>query len=152
AAILTGMRLARAPTPMAARSWARRIGDGTRLMAHDRLLRLLAMVQLLAALSVGATSALLVVLAERRLGPRPGGFGLLLGAIGAGSALGPPAADQTDQQPPSARSGIRPLPAARPGRPHPRRYPRPGSRHGRARPLRRGHFHRHGHLQLAPSG
>jgi hypothetical protein len=46
-------------------------------------------VQLLAALSAGATSALLVILAERHLGTGPGGFGLLLGAIGAGAALGP---------------------------------------------------------------
>jgi len=58
-------------------------------MARDRLLRLLAAVQLLAALSAGATSALLVVLSGRRLGTGPGGFGLLLGAIGAGAALGP---------------------------------------------------------------
>jgi hypothetical protein len=58
-------------------------------MAGDRLLRLLAIVQLLAALSAGATSALLVVLAKRHLGTGPGGFGLLLGAIGAGAALGP---------------------------------------------------------------
>jgi predicted MFS family arabinose efflux permease len=46
-------------------------------------------VQLLAALSAGATSALLVILAERHLGTGPGGFGLLLAAIGAGAALGP---------------------------------------------------------------
>jgi predicted MFS family arabinose efflux permease len=58
-------------------------------LAADRLLRLLATVQLLAALSAGATSALLVILAERHLGTGPGGFGLLLGAIGAGAALGP---------------------------------------------------------------
>ncbi len=45
--------------------------------------------QLLAALSAGATSALLVVLAKRQLGAGPGGFGLLLGAIGVGAALGP---------------------------------------------------------------
>ena len=68
---------------------ARRIRDSAQLMARDRLLRLLAAVQLLAAMSAGATSALLVVLAERRVGTGPGGFGLLLGAIGAGAALGP---------------------------------------------------------------
>jgi predicted MFS family arabinose efflux permease len=55
----------------------------------DRLLRLLALVQLLAALSAGATSALLVVLAGRQLRVGPGGFGLLLAAIGVGAALGP---------------------------------------------------------------
>src|SRR6266536_1469711 len=58
-------------------------------LVADRLLRLLAVVQLLAALSAGATSALLVILAERHLRTGPGGFGLLLGAIGAGAALGP---------------------------------------------------------------
>jgi hypothetical protein len=62
------------PAPLAAGSWARRIRDGARLMAGDRLLRLLAAVQLLAALSAGATKALLVVLAERRLGTGPGGL------------------------------------------------------------------------------
>ena len=89
AAILTGLRPARAQHLAAAGSWAHRIGDGARLLAADRLLRLLAAVQLLAALSAGATSALLIVLAERHLGTGPGGFGLLLGAIGAGAALGP---------------------------------------------------------------
>jgi hypothetical protein len=70
-------------------SWARRIADGARLLVADPLLRLLGAVQVLAALSAGATSALLVVLAGRRLQVGPGGFGLLLGAIGAGAALGP---------------------------------------------------------------
>jgi Transmembrane secretion effector len=46
-------------------------------------------VQLLAALWAGATSALVVVLAGRQLRVGPGGFGLLLGAIGVGAALGP---------------------------------------------------------------
>lgn len=52
------------------------------------LLRALAVGQLLAALSAGATSALLVVLAQDRLG---GGerYGLLVAAIGVGAALGP---------------------------------------------------------------
>ena len=45
--------------------------------------------QLLAALSAGATSALLVVLAGRHLGVGPDGFGLLLGAIGVSATLGP---------------------------------------------------------------
>ena len=57
--------------------------------AAGRMPRLLAAVQLLAALSAGATSALLVILAERHLRTGPGGLGLLLGAIGAGAALGP---------------------------------------------------------------
>ena len=45
--------------------------------------------QVLAATSVGATGGLLVVLADRWLGVGPGGFGVLLAAIGVGAALGP---------------------------------------------------------------
>ncbi len=63
--------------------------EGGRLLIRDPLLRLLALVQLLAALSAGATGALLVVLAERPLHAGPAGFGLLLGAIGAGAAIAP---------------------------------------------------------------
>jgi len=77
------------PPQAANGSWPGRIREGARLLIADPLLRLLAIVQLLAALSAGATSALLVILAERHLGTGPGGFGLLLGAIGAGAALGP---------------------------------------------------------------
>ena len=46
--------------------------------------------QLLAALPAGATSALLVVLADRNLDVGPGRFGLLIAAIGVGAGLGPP--------------------------------------------------------------
>src|SRR5258708_6501011 len=66
-----------------------RCHEGGRLLIRDPLLRLLALVQLLAALSAGATGALLVVLAERPLHAGPAGFGLLLGAIGAGAAIAP---------------------------------------------------------------
>ncbi len=80
----------RAAPPAATGSWAGHIRDGARMLIAGRLLlRLLAAVQLLAALSAGATSALLVILAERHLRAGPGGFGLLLGAIGGGAALGP---------------------------------------------------------------
>jgi MFS family permease len=89
ALLLAGLRLPGRPAATAAGSWLARIGEGARLLVRDRLLRLLALVQLLAALSAGATSALLVVLAGRHLGVGPGGFGLLLAAIGVGAALGP---------------------------------------------------------------
>lgn len=89
AAILARLRLARAEPTAAAGSWVRHIRGCARLLTADPLLRLLAIVQLLAALSAGATSALLVVLAGPRLHADPGGFGLLLGAIGVGAALGP---------------------------------------------------------------
>jgi MFS family permease len=89
ALLLVGLRLPGQPVPTQAGSWLGGVAEGARLLVADRLLRLLALVQLLAALSAGATSALLVVLAGRHLGVGPGGFGLLLGAIGVGAALGP---------------------------------------------------------------
>jgi predicted MFS family arabinose efflux permease len=89
ALLLVGLRLPGQPPAIAAGSWLARVGEGARLLIRDRLLRLLALVQLLAALSAGATSALLVVLAGRQLHVGPGGFGLLLAAIGVGAALGP---------------------------------------------------------------
>ncbi len=58
-------------------------------MVQHRLLRALGIGQLLAALSAGATSALLVVLAEEHLGVDGRGYGVLIGAIGVGAALGP---------------------------------------------------------------
>jgi predicted MFS family arabinose efflux permease len=89
ALLLIGLQLPGQPPAIAAGSWLSRVGEGARLLVADRLLRLLALVQLLAALSAGATSALLVVLAGRHLGVGPGGFGLLLAAIGVGAAVGP---------------------------------------------------------------
>ncbi|GAC1608269.1 MAG: MFS transporter [Mycobacteriales bacterium] len=57
-------------------------------LASIPLLKALAAGQFLAALSAGATSALLVVLAKDRLGGG-GRYGLLVGAIGVGAVLGP---------------------------------------------------------------
>ncbi len=62
--------------------------DGLRALGQVPVLRALAAGQFLAALSAGATSALLVVLARDRLGGGEG-FGVLVAAIGAGAALGP---------------------------------------------------------------
>jgi MFS family permease len=89
ALLLVGLRLPGRPAATAAGSWLGRVAEGARLLIGDRLLRLLGLVQLLAALAAGATSALLVVLAGRQLRVGPDGFGLLLGAIGVGAALGP---------------------------------------------------------------
>lgn len=64
-------------------------GEGVRVLLGHPLLRALATGQLLAALSAGATSALLVVLAEDHLEVTGRGYGLLIAAIGTGAALGP---------------------------------------------------------------
>lgn len=88
AALLAGLRL-----PEAVRSNRRRarteIAEGLRAVRSSPFLARLAMVQGAAALSAGATSALLVVLAERRLHAGPGRFGILLAAIGIGAGCGP---------------------------------------------------------------
>jgi MFS family permease len=65
------------------------VAEGLRIIRHSRLLATLAGVQALAALSAGATSALLVVLAEHHLHAGAGRFGLLIAAIGVGAGLGP---------------------------------------------------------------
>ena len=72
-------------------SWDR-LREAIALVAGVALLPPLLLMQLLAALSVGATSALLVVLAEQAYGLSPTGFGLWLGAIALGAIVGPPAA------------------------------------------------------------
>lgn len=71
------------------RSWWHRAVEGVRMIGRTPLLRLLATVQLLAALSAGATSALLVVLAAEHLRAGATGFGIMLAGIGIGAALGP---------------------------------------------------------------
>jgi len=63
--------------------------DGLAYIKASRLLSTLGAVQALAALSAGATSALLVVLAERHLHLGAARFGLLLAAIGIGAGIGP---------------------------------------------------------------
>jgi sugar phosphate permease len=65
------------------------LAEGAKGLSANPLLARLGLVQVLAALSAGATGALLVVLAENQLGVGASGFGLLLGAIGLGAALGP---------------------------------------------------------------
>lgn len=96
AALLAGLVLpavASAAAGSAAAGAARRrwadVSEGWRLVLATPLLRTLAGVQALAALSAGATSALLVVLAGDHLRVGPGRFGVLVGAIGVGAGLGP---------------------------------------------------------------
>lgn len=89
ALILRGLRVPGAPEPVQRRRLWTEARDGVAVLVQHRLLRALAVGQLLAALSAGATSALLVVLAEEHLGVTGRGYGLLIGAIGVGAALGP---------------------------------------------------------------
>ncbi len=63
--------------------------EGARVLLADRLLRAMAIAQLLAALSAGATSALLVLYARQQLRTSASGYGTLLAAIGVGACLGP---------------------------------------------------------------
>lgn len=89
AILLRGLRAAEAPPPINTASIWTQGREAAGLLGRDRLLRALALAQALAALSAGATSALLVVLAARRLHTSGGGYGLLLAAIAAGAFTGP---------------------------------------------------------------
>jgi len=88
AALLARIRV---PRPLVAprRSRLADITDGLAYIKGSRLLSTLGVVQGLAALSAGATSALLVVLAERHLHLGATRFGVLLAAIGVGAGIGP---------------------------------------------------------------
>lgn len=63
--------------------------EGLSFARRDPFVSRLLLVQALASLAVGATGALLVVLAERHLRLAPAGFAWLIGAIGVGALLGP---------------------------------------------------------------
>jgi MFS family permease len=89
AVVLRRLTLPAAPTSTARASWYADAAAGITAVAGHRLLRALAVGQFLAALSAGATGALLVVLAREHLALGVSDYGLLLGAIGVGAALGP---------------------------------------------------------------
>ncbi len=90
AALLSRLSIPRAAaTTRPGERWGNRVRQGGRALVRDPLLRVLAVGQLLAALSAGATSALLVVLAARHVSGGEESFGLLLAAIGVGAASGP---------------------------------------------------------------
>lgn len=63
--------------------------EGLAYARHDRFVSRLLLVQSLASFAVGATGAMLVVLAERRLDLPAAGFAWLIGAIGLGALVGP---------------------------------------------------------------
>ena len=89
AIMLRGLRTSEAPRPVTTISIWAQDREALHLVARDRLLRALAVAQTLAALSAGATSALLVVLAAHSLHTSGGGYGLLLAAIAVGAFTGP---------------------------------------------------------------
>ena len=88
ALLLRGLRDRPTPASIEVRGWAGALAGVTAVRANP-LLRRLAVVQVLASSSAGATSGLLVILAQRHLGVGPRGFGSLLAAIGVGAAIGP---------------------------------------------------------------
>jgi MFS family permease len=88
ATLLVGLDVGRSPATVARQGWHAAMG-GVRAVYGHSLLRRLAVVQLLASLSAGATSGLLVVLAVQRLDVGAAAFGMLLAAIGTGATLGP---------------------------------------------------------------
>jgi MFS family permease len=89
ALVLSGLRLTEPPRDLGRKHLLAEGKEGISLVSGDRLLRALAIGQLLAALSAGATGALLVVLAAEHLDAQPSSYGILVGAIGVGAALGP---------------------------------------------------------------
>lgn len=88
ALLLIGLRAGRTPATIDVRGWSG-VLDGVKTVRADPLLARLAVVQVLASMSAGATSGLLVILAEQWLEVGTGGFGTLLAAIGIGAAAGP---------------------------------------------------------------
>lgn len=75
-----------------ARGWCGFVADaseGLQFARRNRFVTHLIAVQALASLSTGATSALLVVLAQEHYHLPPGGFGSFILAIGVGALLGP---------------------------------------------------------------
>ena len=87
-AVLRGLRVPAAAQVVRTPGTLAHAREGVTTLAGMPLLRALAVGQLLAALSAGATSALLVVLAAERLGDGSG-FGVLLAGIAVGAAAGP---------------------------------------------------------------
>jgi len=89
ALLLRGLHSQEAPRPVAGFNMWVEGREALTLLARDRLLRAFAVAQGLAALSAGATSGLLVVLAADHLGVAGGGFGAMLAAIAIGAFAGP---------------------------------------------------------------
>jgi MFS family permease len=89
AVLLRGLRAQEARRPVVVANIWTQGREALSLMGKDRLLRAFAVAQGLAALSAGATSALLVILAAEHLGVTGGGYGAMLAAIAVGAFVGP---------------------------------------------------------------
>lgn len=94
--LLSALLLLFLPVPagsvVTTRGWAGFVADakeGLAFTRQNRFVSQLVGIQALASLSVGATSALLVVLAQEHYQLPPGGFGTFILAIGVGALLGP---------------------------------------------------------------
>jgi MFS family permease len=148
ALILRGLRIAGSVRPIERRHLIAEAREGVRILARHRLLRALAVGQLLAALSAGATSALLVVLAKARFGVTGTGYGALIASIGVGAAIGPLLLISSHPQPSPTRVRLRPVRTTRSSRPGPRHRHRTAGRNGSPGHLRRWHLHRRGDVQL----
>lgn len=88
AAFIAPLRAGRRPGDVPVPGWEA-VRQGIVAVRSHPLLSRLAVVQVLASLSAGATSGLLVVLSTESFGVGPSGFGALLSAIGVGAVLGP---------------------------------------------------------------
>lgn len=88
ALFLARLQAGRNPADIAVPGW-HTAREGIAAVRSHPLLARLAVVQVLASLSAGATSGLLVVLAADALQIEASGFGILLAAIGIGAVVGP---------------------------------------------------------------
>jgi len=86
---LGGLEAEEEPLPVTSGTIWRQGIESLSLLASDPMLRALAVAQALAALSAGATSALLVLLAADHLEVGGGGYGAMIAAIGVGAFVGP---------------------------------------------------------------
>lgn len=144
--LLSRLDAGTSPAAVDVRGWAA-VRAGLDAIRGHALLAGLAVVQVLASLSAGATSGLLVVLATERFGVGPSGFGLLLACIGLGAAAGP--GDVAAPHPASGSAvALRTVRSTRRRRLDPRDGSPPSGRGRCARRIRRRDVHRHDRLPV----
>jgi len=152
AALLRSLRLPRTTTTTVRRRLSRDALEGARVLLADRLLRAMAIAQLLAALLAGATSALLVLYARQQLRTSASGHGTLLAAIGVGGVPRPSARATARTQPTSSAPGVRPDGTPGNRRPTAGRHLLASARGGGARRLRPRHLDRLRDVHLVAPG